>query len=290
MAASVVRGLHPRSIAWQIKHAAGPVHPIVTRIGWHGDLKVRIHSRDVLGKHIYQYRIFEASEARLVTRFLKSGMIFIDVGANFGQYTLLAAERVGPGGQVHSFEPSARMYAELNYNVRLNDLQERCVLNNMALSDRQGISRLSKYEEGAEVYGSLGTQHWVDAPIVGFEEVATTTLDTYLTQCKIRHVDLIKMDIEGAELLALRGGAGLLCRADAPAIVLEMADINTDGFGYTALDTWDYLESLQYRFYSFANRRATLSKALRPNSFLPAQNLLAIKHGFHSWGITTKTE
>ena len=278
--------MHPRSIAWQIRHARGPVHPIITPLGSGGGLRVRIYSHDVIGKCVYQHGVFEPAEARLVTRFLKPGMVFFDVGANFGQYTVLAAERVGATGRVHSFEPSARMYGELCFNVTLNDLQERCLLNNLALSDKEGSARLSRYEAGAEVYGSLGTQHRATSRIEGYEEVVTTTLDAYVAQHQIDHVDLIKMDIEGAELLALRGGERLLCRADAPAIVLEMADVNAKGFAYSALDAWDYLESFGYRLYSFQNRESALSRAVRPNDFLTAQDLLAIKHGFKSWGIT----
>jgi len=211
-------------------------------------------------------------------------MTFFDLGANFGQYTVLAADRVGVTGRVHSFEPSTRMYGELCFNVNLNDLQKRCVLNHLALSDERGSARLSRYEEGAEVYGSLGAQHWANSRIVGYEDVITTTLDAYVAQHRIERVDLIKMDIEGAELLALRGGERLLRRADAPAVVLEMVDANASGFGHSALDVWDYLESFGYRFYSF-DRKSVISKATRPNDFLIGQNLLAIKHGFDSWGV-----
>jgi FkbM family methyltransferase len=275
---------HPRSIAWQIKHAMGPVHPIITPLGWGEGLKVRIYSRDVIGKSVYQHGVFEPSEARLVTQFLKPGMVFFDLGANFGQYTVLAAERVGVTGRVHSFEPSARMYGELTFNVALNGLHDRCVLNNTALSDKQGTARLSRYEEGAEVYGSLGTQHWANSSIVGYEEVVTTTLDAYVAHHRIEHIDLIKMDIEGAELLALRGGERLLRGANAPAIVLEMVDENAKGFGYSAVDTWEYLESFGYRLFSF-NRKSMISRANRPINLPLGQNFLAIRQGFDAWGI-----
>jgi FkbM family methyltransferase len=211
-------------------------------------------------------------------------MVFFDLGANFGQYTVLAAERVGLTGKVYSFEPSARMYGELAFNVALNGLEDRCVLNNLALSDKRGSASLSRYEAGAEVYGSLGTQQWTNSRVVGYEEVVTTTLDSYVAEHRIGHVDLIKMDIEGAELLALRGGERLLRTEDAPAVVLEMVDKNAKGFGYSALEAWDFLDAIGYRLYSF-NRRSELSRAVRPNDFQTGTNLLAIKHRFDLWGI-----
>ncbi len=228
----------------------------------------------------------EPREVRLIARFLRPGMVFLDIGANFGQYTVLAAERVGATGKVHSFEPSSRMFQELSFNVALNTLGGRCALNQTALSDTEGSAKLSRYEAGAEVYGSLGAHHRGKLPIVGYEDVTTTTLDTYVAEHGVHHVDLIKMDIEGAELLALRGGDGLLHRPDAPAIVLEMADVNTVGLGYHAVDTWDFLESRGYQLFGFKNRRAVLSKARRPDDFREYQDLLAVKCRFDLWGIT----
>ena len=239
-----------------------------------------------MGKCVYQHRVFEPAEARLVNNFLKPGMVFFDLGANFGQYTLLAAERLGPTGRVHSFEPSARMHGELSFNVALNHMQDRCTLNRMAMSDKEGTARLSRYDAGAEVYGSLGTQHWVKDRVIGYEEVTTTTLDAYITDHDIDRVDLIKMDIEGAEFSVLRGGTRLLAEADAPAIVLEMVDFNAKGFGHTALDVWDYLESFGYRLFSFENRKFAIVKADRPRDFKLGQNLLAVKHSFDLWGVS----
>jgi len=215
-----------------------------------------------------------------VTGFLKPGMTFFDIGANLGQYTLLAAKQVGINGQVHSFEPSSRMFSELKFNVELNGLSNVCNLNNVAVSDKEGISKLSKYEAGGEVYGSLGNQNWAESckSIIGHEEVKTITLNGYIKERNIIHVDLIKIDIEGAELLALRGANQLLNCPDAPTIVLEMADITTDGFGYKALEIWDYLGSFGYRMYCFNNKGNISGQAERPRDFVKAQNLVAIKH------------
>jgi FkbM family methyltransferase len=260
---------------WRYIKKKSPNKAIITRLG--KDLKVRIYAHDIIGKDIYIKGIFEKAECMFVTGFLKPGMTFFDIGANLGQYTLLGAKQVGSNGQVHSFEPSSRMFSELNFNVSLNGLSNVSHLNNVAVSDREGIARLSKYEAGGEVFGSLGNQNWAGKSIIGHEEVKTITLNGYIKEHNISHVDLIKIDIEGAELLALRGAQQLLSRADAPAIVLEMADITTDGFGYKALEIWDYLESFGYRMYCFNNKGDISGQAERPGDFVKAQNLVAIK-------------
>jgi FkbM family methyltransferase len=268
---------NPRAIMWQYIKKKSPNKAMITKLG--KDLKVRIYAHDIIGRDIYVKGMFEKAECMFVTGFLKPGMIFYDVGANLGQYTLLGAKSVGSNGQVHSFEPSGRMFSELNFNVSLNGFSEVCILNNVAVSDREGTAKLSKYENGGEVYGSLGNQSWAESgnPIVGYEEVPTINLDKYVKEHNNGHVDLIKMDIEGAELLALHGAKELLSNADAPVIVLEMADITTDGFGYKALETWDYLESFGYRMHCFNNKGKISGQAERPADFVKAQNLVAIK-------------
>lgn len=266
---------HPRAARWQRWMAAAPHDPVITRLG--GDLHVRVYPHDVIGQKIYVDGLFEPEECRFVTGHLQPGMVFFDVGANLGQYTLLAAQAVGLTGHVHSFEPSARMFAELQYNVGLNGFDARCTLNNVAVFDRPGTARLSRYAPGGEVFGSLGQQERAGGAIVGYDEVATITLDDYVVQRGIERVDLIKLDIEGAELQALRGAGDLLARPDGPVVVLEMADVNTVGLGYAAMETWDYLESLGYRLHAFDDQGQIVGAAARPRDFQQPQNLVAIK-------------
>jgi len=204
-------------------------------------------------------------------------MVVFDLGANLGQYTLLAAQIVGETGRVHSFEPGSKMFDELKFNVSLNDLSRRCVLNNVAVSDVSGVANLSKYTPGSEVYASLGSHTRREATLVGHEEVRTVRLDDYVKDAGISHVDFIKIDIEGAEFLALRGAETLLSGSDAPVILIELADVNTDGFGYKAVETWDYLEKLGYHFYEIGKYGMASGPAPRPSSFFIEQDLIAIK-------------
>lgn len=241
----MIYNLHPRAIRWKYLRRSAPGQAVFARLG--KDMKVRVYPHDIIGEGIYVEGCSEVSTWRLIEEFLRPGMVFFDLGANLGQYTLLGAKCVGCTGQVHSFEPSERMYSELTFNVEFNSFQGRCTLNRAAVSDKRGVARLSKYAPGGEVYGSLGTQHWAqNAEIVGHEEVQTIRLDDYMKEHEVARIDLMKMDIEGAELLALRGGREVLSRADGPVIVLEVADVNTQGFGYRALEIVHELNQLGY--------------------------------------------
>jgi FkbM family methyltransferase len=268
--------IHPRALVWRYHIKRFPQKAIITKLS-RRDLKIRIYPRDVIGKDIYIHGVFEKDECHFALNFLSPGMVFFDVGANLGQYTLLAADRVGETGQVHSFEPSPRMFKELLFNVELNKLSGICHLNNQAISNHEGTAQLSIYEPGGEVYGSIGTQHWCNSKIIKYESVATTTLDHYVEKNELQHVDLIKIDIEGAELLALQGAAELLSRDDSPQILIEVADINTAGFGYPAMEIIHYLESLGYRLFSFGPK-GKLEKIVefpRPKNL--ALNVVGIK-------------
>jgi FkbM family methyltransferase len=274
---SYIHALRPRHIAWHIRRRLYPSTPVITRLGHKGELNIRIYPNGDISEAIYQDGVFEANEVELVTTLLEPGMVFVDAGANLGQYTLLGAHKVGNSGHVHGFEPSARVFKELEYNVALNGLADVCTLNNIAVSDKIGIARLSQYPPGAEGYGSLGNAHWAAEPLIGFAEVATITLDSYCRENGVPRVDLIKMDIEGCELPALRGAEQLLKGPESPAIVLEMADQNTVGFDYKAMETWEYLEALGYRFYTFGRRGRTIEPTVRPLDFSDSQNLLAVR-------------
>lgn len=268
--------LHPRAVIWKYWLRRCPQKPIITRLG--KNLKVRVYPNDVIGKYIYIDGVFEPKAWSFVKGYLKPGMVVFDLGANLGQYTLLAARCVGQKGRVYSFEPSRRMFSELEFNVKLNGLADICVLNQIAVSDRPGMAKLSRYEEGAEVFGSIGSHKRKEATIIGYERVKTIRLDDYIQETGIGHVDFVKIDIEGAELLALRGARNLLSQSESPTILLELEDVNTAGLGYKAVEIWDYLKSLGYGMYSFERCRSGLEIVERPEEPSLSRNLVAMKN------------
>lgn len=245
-----LRELHPRAMTWRYFKTLYPKRPILARLP--NRLRLRVHPYDVIGKTIFVNGVFEKAETLFVTSFLRQGMVFFDIGANLGYYTLLGAECVGSTGRVHSFEPSARMFSELQFNVSLNRLSENCTLNQVAVSEKEGIAQFPQHKLGKEIYGSLAFQKYFQSTIIGYHEVKTIALDNYLAKHVIPAVDLIKIDIEGAELLALRGARRLLSRDNAPAIVLEIADILTQSFGYKGVEICKFLSAYGYEMFELA--------------------------------------
>ena len=137
--------------------------------------------------------VYEYEKQQLITRVVQPNTVFYDVGANVGFYTLLGSRLVG-AGKVFAFEPLAKNLEYLNRHLALNHIQNVEVLD-VAVSGENGSARFE-----VEATGSMG--HLSHG---GTVKVQTATLDSLLEQGRILPPNYIKMDIEGAELAALRG-------------------------------------------------------------------------------------
>ncbi len=237
----------PREWFWALQRRFRPNRPF--QVPFDGDMKLQVRLRDELGFGYALQREFEPDLGEFFRRFLKPGMVVLDVGANIGHYTLLAAKRVYPGGFVHAFEPAPAEYHELNANVGLNRL-ENVLANQLAICDREGEATLQICQGGLGLYNSLG------APLregnVVSVQVRCTTLDSYVRSAGIGKVDLLKMDVEGAELAAIRGAAALLEGPDAPIVVCEFCDAAAVGMGHSTRELRQALEGFGYRLYRYS--------------------------------------
>jgi FkbM family methyltransferase len=134
----------------------------------------------------------EPFESRILKRLVKPGTVVADIGANIGFYTLLFARAVGPHGTVHAFEPAPSNMAILERNVAANGY-ENVVLNRAAVTDVCGVVPLYLAGDNAvdhRLCNPTGEREAVKVPAV--------RLDDYFSQ-KESSVDLVKMDVQGAE-------------------------------------------------------------------------------------------
>lgn len=160
---------------------------------------------------------YERHETRFVDGFLQVGMVFFDIGANVGYYTLMAARRVGDAGRVHGFEPVSRQYDTLEANVRASDLHN-VVLNRTIVSERSGTMTISL---GPEYHSGIASV-CPDPRVPGQTElVASIRLDDYVQQRGLGRVDIIKIDVEGHELSVLNGARRTLT-AFKPMLLIEV--------------------------------------------------------------------
>jgi FkbM family methyltransferase len=199
-------------------------------------------------------------------------MTVVDAGANEGLYTLFAARRVGPSGRVLAVEPSLRELGRLRANVRLNRLDNVRVVP-QALADREDKARLLLAEAAHAGQNTLGA--FIYAGVAAADEVMVdrVRLDDLLAAQGHDRIDVIKLDIEGAEFAALRGAEETVARC-RPALLFELSDDALQRQGASAAALLDFLRSYDYRLYTF-DPATGLPLAAEPDSDL-GLNVIAL--------------
>jgi len=158
-------------------------------------------------------RIHEKTTTELFKKVVKEGEVVVDLGANIGYFTLLAAKLVGKNGKVFSFEPEPRNYGYLKKNIEINDYKN-VVAVQKAVSDKNGKTRLyiCDYDTGHHTINKFeGVRAYARGRLVKEKsvEIETVTLDEFF-KGKEELIDVIKMDVEGAEALVLAGMDNIL--------------------------------------------------------------------------------
>jgi FkbM family methyltransferase len=210
-------------------------------------------TRDELERFLVNGGQFEEAELTLLTAYLDHGMTAFDVGANIGVFTAAFAGAVGERGAVHSFEPLPDSRRRLQRTVELNDLRQ-VVVNGCAVADRTGSVELHDYGPGYETWASLAPREIAtDQGVVRTARrvaVDVVTLDEYCGDRGVEHVDVLKVDVEGAEEHVLRGASALLEGGAVDLVMVEVADTTLAAAGSRAHDLLDVLERFGFSTYA----------------------------------------
>lgn len=185
------------------------------------------------GHRRYALGTYEPEIAALIQSTLKGGETVMDVGANIGYSTLLMARQVGPTGRVIAFEPLPTVFELLRENLRLNNLlwaHAEC----KAVTDHDGETRMQS-ESGNPL--SLTSCVAEEGDFV----VATVSIDRYVETAGLMRLDLVKIDVEGAEDVVVQGMAKSLQKF-RPVVLVEIHA--SDGRKSEALER---LEGTGYR-------------------------------------------
>lgn len=193
------------------------------------------------GARIYVYGSTEYFSTALFKELIAPGATVIDVGANLGEYTLIAAKHVGRAGSVLAFEPLPETFALLERSVSENGF-DNVRMFQVALSDRDGRATLRLPPSSNSGLASLAAAHDDD----GFE-VECMRLDTVLERNRAGRVDVMKIDVEGFEHQVIVGACRTLAH-DKPMILFEVNGTVRGGDGWTARSI-DALRQLGYRMY-----------------------------------------
>lgn len=204
----------------------------------------------------------ERQEVSFILSVLEPGMIFFDIGANAGLFAISAAKKIGGKG-VFAFEARPSTCDLLKRNLLLNGLANVNVVQK-ALGGTVGEAVPQLAARGRDDRNTLSQATHPESKLVGQQEVGTTTVDVFMKDHKIPRVDVMKVDIEGAELMMFRGARDLLERADAPLILYEGFGFLTRGFGYHPVEILWFLESCGYSLFVLNSETGEISE-LKPD-------------------------
>lgn len=232
----------------------------------YGGLRLRAYpdSYDV-GRVIYFGGLPDYEEMTFMRRYLRPGDRFMDGGANIGLYTLLAASVVGATGCVDAFEPAPLEVRRLRENVGRNGLMQ-VRIHEAAVADSPGEAQFT-----------------IDRPASGNRLSRDEDERAKSTAVRVVTIDsalppgytMAKLDLEGAEPLALRGAEKHLNAGDPPIVLLELVDRFVRRFGSSVFDVAEWLEQ---RGYVFATYDATENRLqLHDRSFAGSRtNVFAV--------------
>lgn len=232
-------------------------------------VKINLYQDSILSQLIYEG--FEKNEISFMEKNLKSGDIFVDIGANVGLFSLIASPIVGNEGQVIAFEPSPTTFKRLNENISLNNFKN-IDARNLGLSDKKDKLKISISTDGHDAWNTFApgdAQHFSQTT-----EVDVDTLDNQLSSIELSKIKIIKIDVEGWEKFVIMGAKKILIE-HAPVVMMEFTETNTFAAGYMVQDLYDMFTELNYSWFEYVDN--TLVRSPKRLHY-PYNNLIAIKN------------
>lgn len=208
---------------------------------------------------LWKFRLLGDAEMNIMRKVVREGTVALDIGANIGFHTLELARLVGPRGIVFAFEPAPENYALLVKNIASNNYRN-VVAVQKAVSSRTHTVKLFLSEEHAgdhRIFDSRDGRQSV--------EVEAVSLDDFFAGDE--RVDFIKMDIQGAEYLALLGMERLLRRSTDLILMCEFAPSLLAGCGASAELVIDKLRECGFRL-QFVNEDAEKVEPVSPEALM----------------------
>lgn len=212
-----------RHVSWKVRNALTRNRPIRIPVGDKNEIS--LYPEGQIAELMWGLE-FERHERDFVAHFLKPGMRVVNIGANIGLYSIMSAALVGSGGVVHAFEPSEVTFERLTRNIRLNNATN-VAANRIALADEKGnlVLRVDPNDPNADGHRFVERPGLNRSTVSQYDEIVQCdTLDDHLRVAyrgKIPPVDLIIIDVEGAEWSVLRGALKTLAISKSVTVLLE---------------------------------------------------------------------
>ncbi len=187
------------------------------RARFQNSLAMPVDYRDLVQREIFLNGVYEPETTRQLQQLVRPGHTALDVGANIGYYSLVLAKAVGDAGRVHAFEPVPRLAGTLERNIEANGFRN-VIVERLACWSSCGETEIYEGPGSNSGTSSLFRQN---AEAVKGHKIQTTTIDAYAVAKQLKSVDLIKIDVEGAEIDVLEGAWETIARW-RPVLIVEV--------------------------------------------------------------------
>lgn len=202
---------------------------------------------DNVANAIINNQVFEKEVIELAAKFIKPGTAVLDVGANFGQMSVLFSNLVGDSGTVHAFEADDWIYEILKKNIEANNKSGKIIPHFGAVHNVHGETLLFP-EQDFEQFGAYGS-YGIDYNAETGRQVKSIAIDELNIE---DNISFMKVDIQGGDLQAMQGARKTIEKNKMP-IIFEYEYHFEDRFDMCFQDYVDFVQSINYRFHKVVN-------------------------------------
>jgi FkbM family methyltransferase len=208
-------------------------------------LNLFLNPESYVERKILENNVWEKESTIIVQKLVSEGNIVIDVGANFGYFSLMCAKLVGERGKVFSSEPTAHFRDKFLKNLGENNLKNIELLP-FGFSDKD-------CDLDIQIDASTASMHMPENdPYIKRESIKLTTLDQFVINRDLKQLDFIKVDIDGHEPLFLKGAEQTI-QQFKPDILIEINPLNYYLAGVAIWDFYDQIKDYGYNIYHEKN-------------------------------------
>lgn len=221
-------------------------------------------------QQLFWYGYYERELGILMKKIVRTNDVFLDIGANIGYFSLLVAAG-WPSSKVFSFEPVNKLFQQLNKNISINHFSNITPVN----------AAVGQINEEKEIFlsapGNMGMSSFQQPENYSGkkEKVKVMAIDHWFKTSGLTNIDLIKLDVEGSELAALKGMNEVL-QKQRPALVIEINPETLSMFSLKPFEVCNYLNQLN--FDGFIITENGHLQNLHPNEIRQTTNVLFIHH------------
>lgn len=253
----LIRLVRVYTLYFPIRIGKVPLLRVLSRIGLFKNVEIMgkfgnhtramFHINDWVQQLVYFFGTYinEDSSIQVWKQFVKESRVIIDVGANFGFYSLLSAG-INPKANIFAFEPSPYILRSFRRNIELNNY-ENIYLQPVGVGDKEGKFKLFVSDVNNTGMSSLVNRGEFSKYTV---DVDVVSLDEFVVANSLSAIDLVKIDVEGNEFNVIKGMEEII-KINQPVIFIELLNDTLKNFGHHINDVFQFLSGMGYGCYEF---------------------------------------